>query len=438
MEDRIVLPERLFMLAGDGERIEQFNLYYRNAVIDLAPDEHVNIICAYGRQFRDFWRLEPGNAAQPFDAGAAAAGEFPLRLQVFDRTFALVAEKTTQIVIVPMEEKEETKLLGIGDSITRNGDYIGHARQALHYVRTVGTRTYDGGEVKREGRGGWTAEMYNHRTGAASDGDSPFLFPAGNPEATYWGNTSFWKHVVSVDPTGYAYDGYQLAARQLGDPNLPYTFGEDGYPLAPAVGDIACDPELGDVPLREWDGERWRAMEPQPEWEFDFGRYLRRFGVPQPDIVSILFGSNEFMPLERAEDGLDSFLHHIQLLVDSVKRHDPKVRIILNLPLTGAGQDAWGRSGGCNRSEARHRRNMQQVARAMLRRWDNDEAREQGIRICPLLLVVDPEHGFSVVNEPVSKYVAKLVERPSDWVHPNRAGHCQMGDTLAAVIQSID
>lgn len=439
-KERIVLPEWIYILAGNGEQIEQFNLYYRNAVMDLAPDEYVRILCGYGRQYQEFWRIEPGNAQiAHYDI---TSGEFPFTLQILDRNFALVSEKTIQIVIIPKETKPDVTVLCIGDSITHNGNYVKHAQSVLPYMRSVGIRTgiraYDNGEVSREGRGGWTAEMYVNRVAQQEGGDSPFLFPAGKPGASYWGNTSFWEKVVGSDPQGYAYEGFQMAGRVDGDADGSFLFAaKDGYPLAPKPGDVICDPQLGETPLCEWNGAEWQVMHPQPEWELDFGKYLERFKtmVDKPDVVTLLFGANEFQTVASIVDGIDIYLDSMQRLIDAVQRVDASIQIIVNLPFTGAGQDAWGLSIGCNGHEALYRRNIQEACLRILQRWDHAEAKARGIWICPMLLVVDPQYGFGVIREPVSKYVAELVDRHNNWVHPNLSGHYQMGDALAAVLQ---
>jgi len=440
MNERIVLPEKIYVLAGGGERFEQFHLYFRNAVVGLAADETVNVICDYGRQYRDFWRIEPGSEASPHYS--IAQGEFPLRLQILDRDLELIAERETRIVIVPATELEPVRMLCIGDSITRGGGYVQHVQESLPWIRTVGTRTYDDGQVNREGRGGWTAENYLRRAGEPEGGDSPFLFPAGSETESgrsfYWGNANFWKRVLGENPRGYDYEGFQHAARDRRDATNPYRIGPDGYPFAPAVGDTICDPSRGSgASVCRWDGTEWKPMRPQPRWEFDFARYLERFGVELPQVVTFLFGANEFQISERTDESMDAYLGSIQRMIDAVHACDPAIRIVIHMPVAGADQDAWGRQLGCAGSAARYRRNMQEAGRAIMRRWDHEEARRRGIAVCPLLAVVDPDYGFDSSAEPVNKYVAATVERPIDWVHPGAAGHRQMGDALAATVQGI-
>lgn len=434
--DRIVLPERLFIVAGDRDNIEQYNLYYRNAVIDLAPDEFTNIVCAHGKQFKDFWRLEPGNDKDEFYA--AARGEFPLTLQIYDRHFELLQEKTTRIVIVGKAKCARRSMLCIGDSITRNGHFVAHVQSMLPPIRTIGSRIYAGESVYREGRGGWTAEMHLSQAARPLEGDSPFLFPAGIPGPRYRGNTSFWSHVVHREPQGYWYNGFQQAAKPNGDASRPFLFDERGYPREPRAGDVVCDPAREVDPLLTWDGARWQRLDPQPPWEFDFAKYLERYSLPKPDIVTLLLGANEISPLERMEDGIGPFLQHMQQMMDLIRLHAADVQFIVNLPIGCAGQDAWGRHCGSNRHAERHRRNIQRVGQEMLKKWDHEEARRQGVHICPMLLVVDPEYGFDRLGEPANKYVATTVERYCDWVHPNLSGHCQMGDALAGTILSLD
>ncbi|NOU88318.1 hypothetical protein GC102_21510 [Paenibacillus sp. LMG 31460] len=435
MKERIVLPERIYLMAGEGE---QFHIYYRNAIIGLAPDEIVNVICQYGKQYREFWRMEPGKADVPhFDI---TQGEFPLRLQILNRKLEVVSEQTTQIVIVPKEVKTEIPMLCIGDSITRCGGYVAQVQESLAWVRSIGTRTYENGKVNREGRGGWTAENYVKRIVESDGGDSPFLFPVGEEcgHTVYWGNTVFWKRVISEDPSGYFYDGFLRAARNQTDAANPFRIGSDGYPFSPQIGDTVCDPSRGhDFSVCRWDGSEWKTLHPQPHWELDFARYLAHYQVEMPHIVTFLFGANEFQTVERIDDGVDTYLGSMQQMIDEIHACNPSIRIVINLPVAGADQDAWGLQLGCTGSEARYRRNIQEASLAILRRWDHAQARERGIYICPILLAVDPYYGFDRSAEPVNKYVPQRVERHNNWVHPGVVGHQQMGDMLAATVQGL-
>ncbi|MDF2924659.1 MAG: hydrolase family protein [Paenibacillaceae bacterium] len=458
MPQRIVLPERICIPAGSAEAPEQFHIYFRHAVIGLSADETVRIICDYGRQYREYWRIEPGAAAT--SGCSLSAGEFLLCLQVLNLELAVVAEKQTVIEIVPAELPAPCSVLCIGDSITRNGTYVAKVQDKLPGLRSAGLRTYDNGRVNREGRGGWTALNYLTRLGEADGGDSPFLFPKGVAGERYRGNVSFWSSVVHGDPDGYAYQGFQRAAcapaedisTRVADPNeaiqsgVDLCYGIDGYPLYPQPGDLVCDPErkLGTL-LRQWNGQEWEAVHQDPGFEADYGKYLsRNRGLlnllereGKPDIVTLLFGANEFQLVDGIGGSIDSYLDSLQRLIDMIHSHAPDTGIIINLPLGGADQDSWGIQLGCRALGIRYLRNIQEAALRVLERWDNEESRKKGIRICPMLLVLDPEYGFDHRWEPANKYTDVQVRRHSNWVHPNDAGHAQMADALLPVICSI-
>lgn len=55
-----------------------------------------------------------------------------------------------------------TKVMFIGDSMTKSQSYIDHVVNKLYNVKTVGTRTYNN-DVFQEGRGGWAYKTYTQQ-----------------------------------------------------------------------------------------------------------------------------------------------------------------------------------------------------------------------------------------------------------------------------------
>ena len=87
-----------------------------------------------------------------------------------------------------------------------------------------------------------------------------------------------------------------------------------------------------------------------------------------------------------------------------------------------------------NRGTAKqYRLNVIKAAKALIDRFSDWE----NVYISSTLLNLDHEYGFDKQMYRANIYVDKYVEHHSDWVHPNRSGYMQMGDSLAAVIEAI-
>lgn len=430
----IVLPKTIYVLRGTTDEPEQFNIYFKNIIKGQWENYLIEVKCPYGRQYKDFWRLESGNHQEKFNQ--VEADHFSITIQLRDWEFQLIAQATARIVMVDRRLEEIGRLLCIGDSITRGAGYIAHLQERFPSMQSVGIRTYDDGNICMEGRGGWAVKDYL-AAGRADGCDSPFVFPKGISGKQYKGNTEFWRKVVGKEGEEYDYLGFQKAAKNW--EHTAYVYDEQGYPLDMKEGDVVYDPRRQeDQRFLHWNGAVWVPMAMQPSWELDFSKYRERFAFAQeerrPDVVSILLGANDFQTTEGIQQGIQEYLEGIAQLIGSIHGYDQKIRIILNLPIPGTSQDAWGKNLGCGGTEERYRRNMQLVAESILERWEQQWAIERGIYIAPLLIGIDTEYGYDKQKEKANRYSEEEVERHINWVHPNLCGHKQMGDILAGTV----
>lgn len=438
----IVLPSKVYILAGDEDRLEQFNLYFKNCVIGYTTEWYIDIDCPYGRQYDGFWRLETGGSL----TGAPPTHQaFPLIIRIFDRDFSLLSERRIEVELVPRTVLDPCYLLCIGDSMTRAAVYVSQAQETLPGVVTLGTRTYDEGVVCSEGRGGWKVSDY--LAPVCESGASPFVFPIGDSDSVYQGHTSFWKNAAHTHTEDYPYQGFQKLTRHWGSAEAAIRYDQEGFPMEKQEGDVVSQTLDGEEQLWVWrqEAEEWQLLNVTPQWEMRFDDYMKRFEfafvrdghVVAPHIVSLLFGANDFHKTNGITDGLDTFVESVKTIIRSVKSYNPATQVVLHLPIIGASQDAWGISQGCSGNSERYNRNMQELGLAILDIWDNAEALRDGIWISPTLIVLDPEFGFDTTEEPANCYSTKQVFRQNNWVHPNVAGYRQMGDAFAAVIQHI-
>ncbi|MCQ2385674.1 MAG: hypothetical protein MJ078_03255, partial [Clostridia bacterium] len=115
----------------------------------------------------------------------------------------------------------------------------------------------------------------------------------------------------------------------------------------------------------------------------------------------------------------------------TVKKASPETAVLVNLPVCGAEQYAWGLRRSGNTAKG-YRRNMLSAAKLLLERFDNRQ--EEGIYVSAPLLTIDPQNGFDTVTECVNAYSDVRQSHLSNWVHPSPAGYFQMGDAIAPVI----
>jgi beta-galactosidase len=431
----IILPRKIYAIKGDRDNIEQLNIYYRNIITGYIDDKIIDIKCNYGEQYKDFWRIEIGNEEnnryivnEPF---------FTFTIQVKDYDFNVIEEASTIIEVVPRESKEICNILCIGDSITRWGVYIEHLTNVLSNIVTVGTRSYEGEVINREGRGGWSSMSYLYHNHLEPKYDmafqSPFMFPVGIEGNRYKGNTFFWRQVMFEDTKGYDFNGFQKVA--YNSENSPL-YEEKGYPINPVKGDVVFDPEhTRGKNFLMYNGDIWEEMINQPEWELSFEKYMdcykRSFihnGVfNAPDIISILFGPND---INRMEDA-DVYISSISSLVDAIRKYSKDIKIIINMPICGSVKSQ------INKHSEYYRRLMQEGGLRILEKWDNDTSLQNNIYIGYMMLGVDPVYGYGVKKEKVFKYSETEANKTCDSIHPNIDGHKQMGDLLAALVQRI-
>ena len=384
---------------------EEFNIYYRNIIHPWREENSVQALCDYGGDMGNGWRL----SEYPDDVDA-----FPLTLRVRDCWGNIVESAQTTVHLYDRRSEMPTvRVMMLGDSMTHSGLYVEQVAQKLRGIEFCGSRVMNG--IAREGRGGWTARRYLEQSAAYDRGVSPFLFPRGVSGPEYYGDFNFWME-GATDPQAdpYRYDGFHCAV------------------ISP-----------GQVCLR--DGALWRAvadgrlerLERSPEFAFSFRKYRERFGVPKPDIVSLLFGANEMQRVEPedAPERIEQTVAVFEELMRGIREDCPQVRFVLNLPVIGAQQYAWGMRIGCHWTAAQYDLNIKRFGEALLARWDGQES--AGVYISPMLLCIDPMYGFDWAADRANLYSDALTPHHVNWVQPGKAGYQQMGDALAATIQRI-
>ncbi|MCC5781369.1 hypothetical protein CRM73_00100 [Kocuria sp. CCUG 69068] len=400
----IVAPSSVPLLVGRESRI------YYDSVIGARDPSHTVLTFSGGNgsNLGTHWSYTPD-----------VAKSFTLEIRVVDRTGATVRSRSIPVQTYAAPAGTGRRHLAIGDSITRAGDYVRSAVTAFAGAATVGTRTYNDGALATEGRGGWSLNGYFDNIGHESWGDSPFLFPANVSGAKFWGNTQFWKRVCYEDPTGYDYAGFQKMARGWGPSNAPFLYGTDGYPLAPAEGDVVVDPTYAEADeFRQYTGGAWTAIA-RPAVEFSFPKYMERYAAAYPNggptSISIMLETNDFF------NGIDNakfttWKTRMDTVIASVRAWSATVPFVILLAPTGGPWDKWtGQT--VNKWEFDQR--MKEAATRIIAAYDTTAARTNRVYVASSL---------GAVAE------ANL----SDWVHPSApAGHEQLGTPLAGMLARL-
>ena len=392
----------------------EYNLYYKNFIYPFEESYDIQCICEFGQKYNTFWHFD----------GICEKEKFPMEIWVYSAFGELLAEKKVTIHMVSAGEND-FNLLCIGDSMTRAGVYITQVTQMLPTVKTVGLKCYDG-EHFCEGRGGWrTAQYFNVSTDKG--GVSPFLFPKTVEGEKYLGDAGYWKRVWLDEPESYSCVGMQKAASFFGMTE----FDENGFPQNAKDGDVV---NLGGLYRRQAD--TWVSF--SDEFVFDFSKYMKRnrnfWGRDSVDAVSILLGANDFgVPYSETEAKVAEVTEKFEMMIHSIKEYDSGIKIVLNLPILGAGT-SFPEALQHNSTVKRYRYNILSFCEKILEKWDNPESVQEGIYICPMMNFLDMEGGFEKEYRKISKYTEKSIPVYTNWVHPSVVGYKQMGDILSGLI----
>ena len=402
----IALPSKVYILRPkENEDIrrdtEEYSTYFKNIILPYKEEYDIKVECEYGGNFGEFWRI----CEFPYDRDC-----FPLTIAVYDEMGIRIAEKSCIICLVDKNKNAEFSVMSIGDSMTHSTKYIEQFVHKLENITTRGLRSFDG-HIYMEGRGGWSYRWYFENTTVCWGGVSPFVFPEDVEGKKYYGDIDFEETKKKNDRPTYAYDG--LPAFELKDGMI---YHKDGK--------LYQKQDNGDIIINE-----------NPRWEFSFKKYIERYNPGHIDAVSLLMGGNDlqYVSYEKCMDVVSQYVENTQKIISSIWEYDKNIKIIINLPVIGAEQYAWGKRLGCVSGSKQYRFAVICAADALIKRFDGCE----GVYISGTLLNLDPVFGFDKEPYRANKYCDDYVMKQANWVHPNANGYKQMGDAVAAVIEAI-
>ncbi len=402
MKPMIILPETVHILREKTNQDiaplrEEYSIYYKNILFPYSEEYDVKIDCAYGKNLGTCWRLD----------SFGEENDFPLRIRIYLHA-ELLADKTVHIHLTERTEKRAS-LLCIGDSMTRGEEYVFQAAWKSENTDTVGTRSLR--YARHEGRGGWRIQFYLERFYDGNGDVSPFLFPKAVAAKDYYGSYEFMQRLRET-PNQYVTSGYQ------------YT------PIAEGMY------TMKDGALCKFKNGEFTVVDENPEFEFNFEKYLEKNGFARPDIVTFLFGANELQTVayEDTHTEIAAMMARYETIIESIKKDNTK--IVINLPVCGADQYCWGTGCGCRGTVKQYDYNIKMLSKAIIEKYAGRE--DEGFYICPMLAVCDPYVGFADTVTVENQYTEHKSRHLANWVHPNsNVGYKQMGDALAGVVCRI-
>ena len=406
----IILPERIPILREQPKqdikvKNEEFSLYFKNFIFPIYPWQDIIVDCKYGKNLGFCWRI----CEYPADVD-----EFNLTIKIINEYGECVAEKKTVIELYDQNMTEPFNILCVGDSMTHHTTYVSHMQNRLKNVFTRGVRSFDG-HVFHEGRAGWSYRTYFAKNSlkvgerGACSWVSPFLFPKGVEAENYYGDMEFYEASQEENRSTCCFNGFECKAIEEGqvyhDKGKLYQYG-----MKEAIVDVV-------------------------EWEFSFKKYLLKNKIADLNAVSILLGANDLFPFgyEETEKGIKQYVENAKRFVAAVKEADEGIDVIINLPVCGSEQVAWGEIYGCLGTEKSYSYKIRMASKELIETFDKQE----GIYICPMLCCFDTEHNFDKSTSRANLYCNEQIERKNDGIHPNDNGYRQMGDALAGMVEKL-
>lgn len=334
-----------------------------------------------------------------------------LTLKIYGYYGKLLTEKSCRVQIFEKKEYPTVNLLCIGDSMTMAETYIAHTVNKLKNINTIGLRNISH-NVNHEGRGGWTCSAYFEKYTDDGWGISPFLFPEGFDGKEYYGDKKFYEYMLNSN-TDYSHIGTSVTQMQDG---MVICDNDKLYRYSKGIYDVVCE---------------------NPVFKFDFSKYIERYSMPTPDIVSILFGANEFQICSYSEfdNELNKFICNLNNMIEAIHKYNHNIKIVINLPICGGDQYSWGTQLGCKSSAKQYEYCIKMACSAITDLFDR--RRNENIFVCPMLAVCDTVNGFQSDYIKSNIYSEHFERHITNWVHPSEIGYKQMGDALAGVIADI-
>ena len=317
----------------------------------------------------------------------------------------------------------------VGDSFTR-GQFFRDALVDSGYVpglRLVGLLR-GGKGWHDEGRGGWSLASYFGVVKRENQCYHGFMHPE---DGRYWGSRAFWRMawrcVRGTQPKGFE-PSYSCARF---DDVIGRLDESTGIPLDPEPGDVQYDNEAGR--FVRFDGKAWKPVDGDAlRWTFDYGKYLRMWGVEAPRFLFVVLGLNDWCQAPMNAD-FSAWGERIETFRRSYHAACPDGMFVICIPCSTCG--SIDNAGGA--FTPRQNAAMWRFRDWLIRTYDGRE--KDGFHLLDTGVAIDDDYGFSVAEgeaaAPYAKYAGKerlRIQTGNPHPYPN---YPSMGVPLAAFIQ---
>jgi|GEM_PF-4961903 len=340
---------------------------------------------------------------------------------VYDLSLNVLSTKNFNIIVNNLSKTTALKTLSIGDSFTDIGTYVKRVKDILPNITPVGMcKTVAGTDVPREGRSGWTLAQYMTLLKPTTTGNfSPFLHP-DNPYK-YYGPTGFWAYIKAGIGPAYAIDAFVQICNTTG-------FETTGFKSSPALNDVMY--YTAGAVFKVYNGTTWVDIpEATLNFKIDITKYYSTWNIPIADVVTFLFGFNDFYNLEpsNVESSFTTWSTNLDNLIAKFKLANANTKfVILTCPSTNDSMKIKGNYA------------LFEFYNLLVNYYEPKEA--DGIYISDTRVALDRKYGNKFSMELPFKIFTEnsnTILLEGNDVHCNTSGMNQIGEKLAATIQHI-
>lgn len=356
-------------------------------------------------------------------------GTLGVALTIYNEQYDFAATFNANIIISDPAVITSVNILNIGDSYTYRSQWLNKltASAANTNATFLGLRnsTLTSPVKLCEGRGGALLSTYFQQNYALA-GDTGLYNPFMQPTATYlyYGATAFWINANSVSP-GYGFADYPVKTQFN---------ATTGFKTSPNSNDMMYD--TANSTYKYWNGTAWTATT-APTFAFSFAKYRTAWSIAQPNIIHIMFGTNDWAYTSETEITTQwpSWKVQMDQMIASIHSDSTNCKVIIGIPNAPA---KIGNEGGAAYTEKRKRAFWYHASK-LIATYGGRETSDK-IYLADYNATIDREYGFALINEkPFADYTGSYRETfPSpDPIHLNADGFNQLANIYLGIIQAL-
>ena len=162
---------------------------------------------------------------------------------------------------------------------------------------------------------------------------------------------------------------------------------------------------------------------------FDFQHYMTTQGYSSVDYVLINLGINDMNEVGPNDTSFTTVLNYYKRMINSIKSYSSGIKILIGLCILPANYE---RTVSYLGQTAYHKKIRQQWIEVCQR-----ELKSMVEGFIPYFMVVDCEHDFPTIEQPLDAYSDEMVKICTDITHPKYNAYCKMGDMTYNYIKHL-